>query len=88
MLSDAPIHHLSLILIFLFWSFCLIHIVHPLYCSTGINQLYELSYLYYTAVGVVVTVVMGVIVSFITGLSIYHDIVYTLKKNNRQIVNK
>lgn len=35
--------------------------------STGINKLYTLSYMWYTALGIVTTVVVGLIVSFISG---------------------
>lgn len=39
---------------------------------SGIDELYTLSYLWYTAVGILTTVVVGIIVSFLTGIPSMH----------------
>ena len=42
--------------------------------SEGLEKLYELSYLWYTAAGILVTVIIGVIVSFVTGACNMNDV--------------
>ena len=35
--------------------------------SSGIETIYKLSYLYYTAMGLIIVVVLGLIITFFTG---------------------